>query len=250
MLEDISLKLLMGRTIDIHGFKIHPLKIEEITDIGEQLYNQYLGVLLYDIDLIENISKENLKDLGIDKFTTYHFLILNAYNNADFKQLVIDSFEMFLKEKVGFHDETAIFYVERNNHAEPITLEFYELFRKIIIKQNFLKELEEEENLLFGNDLAREWYLEMKRKEKNMPKPKSNVDLQSIISAVMWKSGKSIEEILKMTIYQLYDGYYRLSTIDDCVNLTQGIYSGNIDQKSVKQSELNWAKIIKFDKNQ
>jgi hypothetical protein len=49
-----------------------------------------------------------------------------------------------------------------------------------------------------------------------------------------------------MTIYQLYDGYYRLSIIDSCNNLAQGIYHGTISQKDVKESELNWAKIIKF----
>lgn len=296
MLNDISLKLLFGEPIDIDIAKVYPLKIKEIIEMSEQLYNQYLSTLLYDIDLID-INKEQLEQLGIEKFTTYHFLALNSLNNMDFKQLVINALETFLKEKVYFHEEAFIFYLVDANYTEPflvdnevyyktsngnfkkknkdtidsvseeeffhkliqfnimnsnikpITLEVYELFKKVLIKQNFLKELEEEEELIFGNEMARQWYLEIKRKERTRPRPKSNVDLQSIISGVRWHGKISKEEILKMTIYELYDGYYRLSIIDNCINLTQGIYHGTINQKGVKDNDLNWVKIIKFDKN-
>ena len=245
MLEDISLKLLTGKPISINVGNVHALKIDEIVDMGEQIYNQYLNILLYDVDLLD-ISKEKLKEMNIDKFTTYHFLILQSYNDENFKNLVIKALECFFKEKVYFHEYDLLFYLADSNRLRHITFEDYDLIRKILIKQNFLKELEEEEELIFGNEMAREWYIDLKRKEKMQPKQKSSVDLQSIISAVMWKGCKTVDEILKMTIYQLYDGYYRLSIIDSCNNLAQGIYHGTISQKDVKESELNWAKIIKF----
>lgn len=246
MLKNISLKLLTGKPIDIGIAKVHALKINDIVEMGEDVYNQYLNILLFDVDLLD-ISKEKLKEMQIDKFTTYHFLLLQSYTDNDFRNLTIRAFECFLKEKVEFNEQDGIFYLLGEKNIRPITFEVYELFRKIIIKQNFLKELEEEDELIFGNELAREWYLELKRKERMQPKLKSNVDLQSIISAVMWKSHKSINEILEMTIYQLYDGYFRLSLIDNCNNLVQGIYHGTIDQKTIKQNDLNWAKIIKFN---
>jgi hypothetical protein len=246
MLEDISLKLLTNKPIDINIGKVYPIKINDIVEMGEQQYNQYLNLLLYDIDLID-ISEKQLKEMNVDKFTTYHFLLLQSYNDDNFKDLILKALECFLKEKVYFHEEYLLFYLADSSGLKYITVEIYNLFKKILIKQNFLKELEEEEELIFGNELARQWYLDLKRKEKMQPKQKSSVDLQSIISAVMWKGFKSIEDILNMTIYQLYDGYYRLSLIDSCNNLNQGIYHGTISQKDIKQNDLNWAKIIKFN---
>lgn len=246
MLEDISLKLIAGKPIDIGSCKVHPLKINDIVEIGEQKYNQYLNTLLFDVDLLD-ISTEQLQEMQIDKFTTYHFLLLQSYNNKEFRDLTIEAFECFLKEKVEFHSDLLMFYISNEEDIKIITFDTYELIRKVLIKQNFLKELEEEENLVFGNELAKQWYLDLKKKEKMQQKPKSNVDLHSIISAVMWKAHKSIDEILEMTIYQLYDGYYRLSVIDNCNNLAQGIYHGMIDSKEIKDSDLNWAKIIKFN---
>lgn len=245
-MEDISLKLLVGRPIDIGIGKVHPAKIKDIVEMSEQKYNQYLSILLFDVDLLD-ISKEQLKQMNVDKFTTYHFLLLQSYNNEDFKQLTIEAFECFFKEKVYFDEENLLFYLADISGLRYLTLEHYKIFRKILIKQNYLKELEEEEELIFGNELARKWYIDMKKKEKLHQKPKNNVDLQSIISAVMWKGYKSIEEILNMTIYQLYDGYYRLSIIDNCNYLNQGIYHGTISQKDISQNDLNWAKIIKFN---
>lgn len=246
MLEDISLKLLTNRPIDIGIGKIHPLKINDIVEMGENKYNQFLNTLLFDVDLID-ISQDKLKEMNIEQFTTYHFLLLQSYNDESFKDLVINALEYFFKEKVYFHEEYLLFYLADSYGLRYITVENYSLFKKILIKQNFLKELEEEEELIFGNELARQWYIDLKRKEKMQPKQKNNIDLQSIISAVMWKGFKSIDEILNMTIYQLYDGYYRLSIIDNCNNLNQGIYHGTIDQKDIKQNDLNWAKIIKFN---
>jgi hypothetical protein len=231
--------------IDIGICKVHALKIDDIVEMGEQTYNQYLSLLLYDVDLLE-IPQEQLKEMQIDKFTTYHFLLLQSYNDKNFRDLTIKAFECFLKEKIEFHEQVLIFYIPDKNTPKSINFNTYELIRKVLIKQNFL---EEEEELIFGNEMAKEWYLDLKRKERMQVKPKSNVDLQSIISAVMWKAHKSIDEILNMTIYQLYDGYYRLSMIDSCTNLAQGVYHGMIDQKSIKQNDLNWAKIIKFENN-
>ena len=248
--SDIKLKLLFGKPINIGICKIYPLTIEEIVEMGEQLYNQYLGILLYDVDLLD-INKKMLEEMQIDKFTTYHFLLMQSYKDEEFKNLVIKAFECFIKEDIYYDDKSFTFYLlkENNTIAYPITFEIYELFKKILIRQNFLEELEEEEELIFGNEIAKKWYLDMKKKEKNKPKPKGNVDLQSIISAVKWHSKKSKQEILDMTIYELWDGYYRLSVIDNCNNLAQGIYHGTIDAKKIKDNELNWGKIIKFDKN-
>lgn len=241
-----ELKLLAGFPIDFGIGYIHPLKLKEIIEIGESEYNKYLNVLLYDPTDVD-IKKEMLDQLGITELTTYDFLIISSLQNVDFRILVIQSLEYFLKEKVGFFDKQGVFYLGSPYEKRFITRERYKDIKTILIKQNYLKELEEEEELTFGNELARQWYMKLKRKEKQQPKPKPQITLHSLISAIMWKSNKSTEEILNMTIYQLYDGYYRLFLIDNCSNLNQGIYHGAINPKDIKNKDLNWAKIIKID---
>lgn len=247
MLNDIDLKLLVGKPIDIPVGKVYPLTINDIVEIGDNKYNQYLNLLLFDVNDIE-INENQLKEMGIDKLTTYQFLLLQAYNSEEFKELITEVLKCFLRETVEFDHEYFLFKIKKDqNEFAYIDLNTFDLIKKILIKQNYLKELEEEENIVFGNELAKKWYYDLKKKERTQLKPKSNVDLQSIISAVMWRTSKPIDEILKMTIYQLYDGFYRLSLIDSCNNLAQGIYHGIIDQKSIKDNDLNWAKVIKIN---
>lgn len=247
MLDSIELDLLLGKPINIGIGNVYPLTIKEIIEIGENIYNLYLKLLLYDVDLLD-INNSVLEEIGVDKFTTYHFLVLQSFASEEFKNLVIKAFQCFLRNTVDFNKDYLIFYlVDENGNKKPITLEVYNLFRKVLIKQHYLKDLEEEEELEFGNKLARQWYLNIKKKEKMRPKSKSDINLQSLISAIRWKSNKSKEEILQMTIYELWDGLYRLYLIDNCQDLSQGIYFGTVDKDKVKSSDLNWAKVIVFN---
>lgn len=248
MNSDTELRLLAGYPIDIDIGKVHQSIIKDIIDMGESEYNQYLGILLYDTSLIE-FTKADLDNIGLDSFTTYDFLVSQCIQSSESKDVVLSSLEFFFKEKVGFVDfgMKSIFHLGKLSDGRFITRDNYNLFKKTIIKSNYLKELEEEENLVFANERARQMYLDIKRAEKNRPTTKTQVNLHSILSAIMWRTNKPISEILNMTVYQLYDGYHRLFLIDDCLNTAQGIYHGTIDGEKIKPDKLNWAKIIKFE---
>ncbi len=70
------------------------------------------------------------------------------------------------------------------------------------------------------------------RNKRDRPSRKTATNLQSIVSGIAWKSGSiNLLNITDLTIYQIYDGYYRLHTIDDCNHTFTGIYSGAIDSK-------------------
>lgn len=248
MLEHLELKLLGGYPIETEvGNMIQP-KIKDIIEIDEGQYNQYIGLLLYDTDTLE-VNKEALKSIGIDKLTTFDFLVLQSIANEDFKNIIINALQFFFKQPAHLLSEYGIFYIGELANQQFITTENYDYIKKVLIKMNYLKDMEEEEELQFANEMAREWYLNIKKAEQNHPKPKPQVNLHSIISAMMWRTNKSVDEILNMTIYQLYDGYHRLFLIDDCLSTKQGIYSGTVDGSKLKPAELNWAKIIKFDEN-
>lgn len=248
MLEHLELKLLGGYSVETEaGHMIQP-KVKDIIEIDEGQYNQYIGLLLYDTDLLD-VNEGALKSMGIEELSTFDFLLLQSLADKDFKNIVTNALQFFFKQPVHLLDEYGCFYIGELANQNFITNENYDYIRKVLIKMNYLKDMEDEEELEFGNEMAREWYLEMKKAEQNKPKSKPQVNLHSIISALMWRTNKSIDEILNMTVYQLYDGYYRLFLIDDSLGLKQGIYSGTVDGSKIKPNELNWAKVIKFDKD-
>ena len=248
MLEHLELKLLGGYPIETEVGSMMQPKIKDIIEINEDQYNQYLGLLLYDTDLLE-LNEEILKSMGVNKISTYEFLLLQSIASEDFKNIVISALEFFFKQPINLLREYGVFYIGELSNQNFITSTNYEYIKKVLVKMNYLKDMEDEEELEFANEMAREWYLNIKKAEKNQPKPKPQVNLHSIISAMMWRTNKSIDEILNMTVYQLYDGYHRLFLIDDCLSTKQGIYQGTIDKDKIKSTDLNWAKIIKFEEN-
>ena len=250
MFKNIELGILCGKPIDVVTYiddeplligSIHQPIVEDLVELGEYEYNRYISLLLYDTDLIESDEPVGLLD----------FLVAQAIYSEDIRKIILDGLSFFFKEEVKLHIDVngALFYLGELSDQRYINDNVYDFIKKILIKINYLKDMEDEEDVKFGNELAREWYIAMKKAEQERPQPKAKVNLHSIISALVWRSNKGLKEVMTMTIYQIYDGYYRLFLIDDSLSMKQGIYSGTIDQKGIKPDDLNWAKIIEFDKN-
>ncbi len=248
MLENLELNLLAGDAINTEAGKIIQPTIRNIIDIGDRQYNEHLAILLYDIDLVE--GKEDIeKIIEIDNLTVFDFLMWQSIVNKDFRKMVVNGLEFFYKQPINLMENYWVFNVGEIFGQKFITRENYDYIRKVLIKVNYLKNLEEEEELEFGNEMAREWYMNIKKTERKQPKAKPPVNLHSLVSAMMWRTNKGVEEILNMTVYQLYDGYYRFFILDNALSLKKGMYSGMIDNSKVKPAELNWAKIIEFEQN-
>lgn len=214
--------------------------------MSEDLYNHYLGILLYDVSDIA-ITSDILQQLNIETFTTFHYLILNCFQSTEIKQMIIKALECFFNEEVSFIKSRSCFCIGSLAKGRFLTNENYIYIKKALIKLNYLKSLEEEEALVFGNKIARDSYMEFKRRQKSQPKLPSRINLHSILSGLIWKGNKDIEKILNMTVYQIYDGYDRLSITDQCDYLSQGIYHGTINHKEIDNNKLNWAQRINLD---
>lgn len=246
MLENLELKLLSGYSIETEVGDMYQPKIKDIIDIDESQYNQFIGLLLYDTDVMES-RKEIMESFELTDITTLEFLVIQSFTNAEVKDIITNALEFFFKQPISLSSKYGVFHIGNIEDMKIINTKNYKYIKDVLIKMNYLKELEEEEEIDFANEMAREWYMNIKKMEQNQPKPKPQVNLHSIISAMMWRTNKSIDEILNMTVYQLYDGYHRLFLIDDCLGVKQGIYSGTIDSSKIKPVELNWAKIIKHE---
>lgn len=235
-----EMKLLKGSEIDVYGLKIKPYTLEELVEVvGLKEYYKYIGFV--------SIQKRDINE----------FLKLSG---EEYEKTSV--FQMFL-----FHEQLAVFvmdflkFVTRMDEIyyasiwKSITVE-YDDYRVVIDSKNIdeiIKTIlkiycisipkEEKEEFNPANEQARKLMERIRKNRAKAPKAKSNVDLTSIISAVAWKSNSlTIESVWKLTLYQLYDAFYRLEIIDNYDKTLSAIYAGTIDGKTAKLDKQLWYK--------
>ena len=246
---DIGLKLLAGLPIEINKIgELYPLTLKEMANIGETQYNKYLSALCFEIEDV--LSEDDLE--GVEGVTTYDILMANCLSNEDYRKLIIEAMSVFFKEDINFHRYSkdnvnyAFFCLGELEEEKIINRDSFEEIKIILQQQNNIQKSKKEEYNP-ANDKARQLIEKMKKDRQNAPKPKQFVDLHSIISGVAWKGGVGIGSIWDVTIYQLYDAYYRLNIVDTYDKTLNGIYSGTVDAKQTDFKKLNWSNIIKLD---
>ena len=230
--NDINLKLLAGMPIDINNLGIlTPLKLKEITNIGESNYNELLSVLL--------IDKENIEGLNDQEISNLELLMVYSYQNFEFREKVLKSLKLFFNKEFFMSNE-GLFYCE----DLIIDKEPFDDFQYALKCANHI-EIKKEPEYVPGNERARKFMEKLKLNKQNIKKPET-MNLHSIISGVAWKSNNmNIIEIFKLTIYQLYDAFYRLENIDNYNYTLSGIYAGTVDSKNINISNITWSRILK-----
>lgn len=220
---------------------------------------------------IKHPTLAEIKELGYDNYNTFIFLFaqnpedrliqldemgINAldYSNWDIFNMLFPAmpveciyglywftgleFDYKIDEE---ENEPYLFSVDEDGNTITVGEHTFGLINDVLRKMNFLKD----ENLKFGNEFSRKAYIKAQKAKIRNAKPEG---LDNIISAVAWKSPNlSIKEIFDISIYQLYDGYFRLMKIDNYENTMRGLYSGSIDTSKTKIDfdKINWASSLK-----
>lgn len=246
---DMGLKFLAGLPIGVCDIgDIHPLTLREIATIGEIQYNKYLSALCFEIEDV--LSGEDLD--GVEGISTYDILMANCISNENYKELITSAISLFFKDDVSFYaysqegNNYAFLYLGELEEERIINKDNFENIKLILQQQNNIQRSKAEEYNP-ANEKARQLIEQIKKNRQNAPKPKQLVDLHSIISGVAWKGGVGIGSIWDLTIYQLYDAYYRLNIVDTYDKTLNGIYSGTVDGTKTDFKKLNWSNIIKLD---
>jgi hypothetical protein len=241
--SDVQLKLLAGLPIEIDGLgQLRQLTTKQIVSMNESVYNQYLSALLFD--------KSNIEQLQDEEASNFEMLIAVCYQDVQFKEMFLKGLELFFGEKAGFffNGEYAFFYLGELSEQRIIDTEKLGVIQRLLKKMNNLQEKKEEEYKA-GNEQARKLIeMIMKNKKKKKPPTQEKINLHSLISALAWKpNGMDILSIWDLTLYQIYDGYFRTESIDNYSNVMRGIYAGTINGKDIDLSKINWANIIKIN---
>jgi len=237
--EELEIRLLKGSEVIIEGIKIKPLTLKEIVDdIGYDEYSRLLRVLGVDKSMLSEAPKDVL-----DQIENFDIFI----SDSNLMTLLIAFLKKILKhESVFFIEENQNIEIRYDDNLAWITRYNYDKIAKLLRKMYCIQFEKEQEYNPF-NDKARELIEKIKKKNKELDRIKKNqgedVTLISIISGVAWKStNTNIFDVFNLTVFQLYDAYYRLEIVDNYDNTMAGIYAGTIDAKKTNMKQLTWVK--------
>ena len=235
-----EMKLLKGSEIDVDGIKIKPYTLEELVDvIGLEKYYGYIGFVSIqkkDINEFFRLQGEEYEKTSAFQMMLFHELL--AKYVVDFLKFVARMDEIYY---VPTWRSIAIEY--ENSRVIIDAKNIDEILNKIFKIYCITPPKEEKEEFNPANEQARKLMERIRKNRAKAPKPKSNVDLTSIISAVAWKSNSlTIETVWKLTLYQLYDAFYRLDIIDNYDKTLTAIYAGTIEVKTAKLDKQLWYK--------
>jgi hypothetical protein len=224
---------------------------------------------------IKNPQLREIMDLGYETYFSYvNSLILTPYEIGDilwFDMGVwyedVTQWEMFLSffEKDEVAQKALAWFLKVDDLAliqNTKTEEYYFVFIKdekqiFVTEENFYEissMIRKINNVPPPYEVGKETtkfvkirLLERMKHDREKPKKnnfKENINIESIISSVAWCGTSNIIDIWNLTIYQLYDGYSRLSTKDNYDKTMSAIYAGTIESDKINQEQIYWAKVF------
>ncbi len=207
---DLDLKLLRGKPILVDNIKVHPPTLDDIVDISVEKYHKYLNLLCIDEKTIQKL-------LNLDeKVSMFEFVYFNCTKDIEYRQLIFEAFDFFLREKVEICDFG--FYLGEINENKIIHEEKFNEVTKIIKLQNCITEKEEEEKFKPANNKARQILEQMKKNQEELEKTKgkNSLDLHDLISIFSaYSDNTNILNVWDLSFYQFNDQFNRLKIMQD-----------------------------------
>lgn len=257
-IKEYELKLLAGLAIDVEGIQIKSPTLLEIAKIGDD-YNYYLSLVTADIKQFigeEKVKENNISDEDCKK-ELLNFVIKSCLDNPEFHILFFKALSFFVEGslEIGIDGENAVIYVkddsgiiadgmdDMDNIVGCINSDNYPVLQDCIRMACCVKE-EKKAEYNPANEAARLLIEKIEKANKNKPKTQEDITIHSITSSVAWKANVGIDNVVKLTIYQLYDAYFRLNIVDNYDKTMVGVYSGNIKLKSHELKKINWSQVI------
>lgn len=227
-------------------FEIHNPTIDEIRKYGEQKYWQEISI----ITATPADEKLYLYSLGIDYNTVqdWQLFILLCQDKLLPSCLMLPNINF--KDCECCAEEDSVFLYDNTNNL-VITEEDYLKLTTYLRQAHGLKKNEKKD----GNEHTRKWRLqrELERLEREIKSGKQKVfhsQLKTYISTLTNLEGFKYDwyTVRNLPINVFIDSLFRLQVIDRAKSLNQGLYSGNIDYKKMKnKEEFNWLRPIKVD---
>ncbi|WP_199925628.1 hypothetical protein [Paenibacillus bouchesdurhonensis] len=236
--EDIHLTLLANEPVFVADIGyIRSPKLRDVIKLGYSNYIEALSSLLFD--------KSRISGLGTIMESAFVLACYFFMQDDHFRNSFSNGIRLLLHKEIELVEMEGVPYFDLGDGLTLHEGNFHR-FQEIVKIANKAELTNDEEDYNPGNSKAREMIEKLMKGKANKPAKRPVINLHSIISGLSWKStsGININNIFELSIYQFYDGYYRLENIDHYNSVVTGIYTGNIDAKKINMQEINWTKII------
>lgn len=224
----------------------HP-KINEILEIGQDKYNQYVSVLTFEPIHMADILWQESKIWYTDVKAWDMFVQTLYGENNQSDKIVSEALLYFTgcdwKLKINTNTNEVLLHNEdKNLMINELT---FNLISQYLREINFIMEADIYYQLRHAGSKGTAKYIMQQISKKRKLKSNNDIDLRSICSSLMWKSGIG-EELLNYPIYRIYEGYARLNAIDNWDKTVTAYYAGTIDteKQKVNFEKINWSKIL------
>lgn len=256
-----NLKLIFGDSLSVKGIEFRHPKIKDIVENGENFYMSTINLFT----LIPSDFMVELYECGKDfrktkPFEIFILICMETAKTDENGKIILDKHnEIVWKEsssiskKIGFltgiydfrlsiRDENLVLYSPSSGLI--IDEGIYNIARYFYCKIHFI---DTKDKYNPANDATIKFLVKQEKRNRELRKKRRNNQdsgFSSKVSALVWSSGISYENVREMYVYQFYDGLSRIRRIKDYDNICHGFYSGNIKQQYFQKiiEDIDWAK--------
>lgn len=236
-------KLLRGKSITINKVGVlKPIIVDEIVEIGEKKYYQYLNNLCFDIDDLK-LSPEEQQNFIDNNINTFEVIVSGCIHDIKHLQMILKALKFFFKDDVCFLKNYGIFFFGDFEERRYITSENYEEIKNIIKIQNGISNSdvldenptdEKTRRLLEKRRIARKKLERAKAKDnEGESEPLTFGDLISVMCSNA--NGVNHENVWNMNIYMFQNQFQRMKLINDFdISIRSILAGGNPDEIDMK----------------
>ncbi|HPE08183.1 MAG TPA: hypothetical protein PLT28_00425 [Saprospiraceae bacterium] len=207
--------LISGRDIVLPQIcTVHQPTLDDIRHVGIMIYRAYLNTLLLNINSLLQVKNIQSNELQILQNTPIFVLLIQE---ETMRKMLVESLSFFVKEKLEFDKEVqGIWALDEDVPIGLINAKSFPFVRSAIIRLSYLEDTESAKSVLkFRNSKASRIFNQIQegraQTQKNN-KATQNLDIANLISAVSAKHPSyNLLNIWGLTVYQLYDQFYRIS---------------------------------------
>lgn len=241
MLNEQHMRLLRGKPIKVGLINVYPWTLGEIDDFGESNYNIFISLLLTNKDKLSEV--EGIDKDALSEISDYEAMCGLVLGNKDTERIMLSGLTKTFNTDVSF-DAYNGFFIKYNETSVYLN-GLYKDIQKVIEAQNVLN-ANNKSDFNPANKAAKKMYekiIERRNKVLKKQKKDKGSSLSDIISVVStYKDGLNLNNIWDLTVYQLYDHYFRLLIWDDY--RVSSIHLPHMDEKDRKKIK-HWSLPIK-----
>lgn len=207
-----DLKILRGSPVPLsNGLFVHPLKLGDIENLGEELYNLYVSLIRINKDIVDKQNLSPIEKITLAKQSSFDFFMDVIKENKSWRDGIFEGLRLFIREKIHYDEVKNKVYFHRDKEFLLLNENLWIEIKNIIEKQNFIQD--SGQSYSPANKKATELLNRLNEiKQKHQEKlGVEAISLSDVISLVASHSKNfNIVTIWDLTVNQLYLEYYRM----------------------------------------